>query len=234
MSNNNVNATDLSDILYDKTLVLLFREYLHSCWSSENLAFWLAVEEYKHLDENEDSLLISKAKHILQTYLEEMSERQVNIDGDIRLEIINKIESNDLNVNMFNSAQDQIYQIMKTDSFRKFISSEKYRNYRDNNIGPKDGTSLLNNNSSSNNNNNNNNSPKRHKKKRSKIIGNKILNGLKLSRSLNSEEINNNNNNNKALQNRANRTESIAYLEDFFHRRPGVDNPNVVKFVGID
>eukprot|EP01115_Flamella_aegyptia_P010352 TRINITY_DN45769_c0_g2_i2.p1 TRINITY_DN45769_c0_g2~~TRINITY_DN45769_c0_g2_i2.p1 ORF type:complete len:75 (+),score=27.19 TRINITY_DN45769_c0_g2_i2:220-444(+) len=48
------------------------------------------------------------------------------------------------------------------------------------------------------------------------------------------EEINNNNNNNKALQNRANRTESIAYLEDFFHRRPGVDNPNVVKFVGID
>lgn len=39
----------LRKIISDKKLAILFRDFLHSCFNSENFSFWLEVEDFKKL-----------------------------------------------------------------------------------------------------------------------------------------------------------------------------------------
>jgi hypothetical protein len=44
----------LSQVFEDEALALVFREFLHQYNCSENLAFWLAVEEFKTISERKE------------------------------------------------------------------------------------------------------------------------------------------------------------------------------------
>jgi hypothetical protein len=37
----------LKELVQNKDLVLVFRNFLHDVYNSENLAFWFEIEEYK-------------------------------------------------------------------------------------------------------------------------------------------------------------------------------------------
>lgn len=115
----------LKEVLKDKELVLLFREFLHECNSAENLAFWLEVEEYKKSPENE---LQARANEIWDKYFNPKSNYELNVEGKLK----SGLEQNLKNPtpNLFDGPQQAIWKVMEHDSFPKFVQTQRWKQFK--------------------------------------------------------------------------------------------------------
>lgn len=66
--------TSFESVLRNKFGVQLFQEFLRSQYGEENLNFWLAVEEYKKLDESSRA---ERARMIYEDYVSTLSPTEV-------------------------------------------------------------------------------------------------------------------------------------------------------------
>ncbi|XP_052006459.1 regulator of G-protein signaling 17-like isoform X2 [Xyrauchen texanus] len=101
----------------------VFREFLRSEYSEENLMFWIACEELKK--ETNPSAINEKARIIYEDYVSILSPKEVSLDSRVR-EGINQSLAEPSSI-MYEEAQLQIYTLMHRDSFPRFISSSIYR-----------------------------------------------------------------------------------------------------------
>ncbi|XP_038627425.1 regulator of G-protein signaling 17 isoform X4 [Tachyglossus aculeatus] len=101
----------------------LFREFLRTEYSEENLLFWLACEELK-MEQNK-KVIEEKAKLIYEDYISILSPKEVSLDSRVR-EVINR-NLLDPNPHMYEDAQLQIYTLMHRDSFPRFLNSPIYK-----------------------------------------------------------------------------------------------------------
>jgi len=101
----------------------VFREFLHSEYSEENILFWLACEELKQ--ERIPEKVEEKARMIYEDYVSILSPREVSLDSRVR-EIINKNMMSPTQ-NTFDEAQLQIYTLMHRDSYSRFVNSVVYK-----------------------------------------------------------------------------------------------------------
>ncbi|MEQ2161190.1 Regulator of G-protein signaling 19, partial [Goodea atripinnis] len=85
----------------------VFREFLRTEYSEENMLFWLACEDLK--------------QEINKSAIEE----KARLDARVR-EVINK-KMQDPTPHTFEDAQLQIYTLMHRDSYPRFLSSNIYR-----------------------------------------------------------------------------------------------------------
>lgn len=124
--------------------LLLFRAFLMSEFSHENLDFWLAVQDFKK-SKLQDEIYI-KAKKIYNNFIESTAPNQVtkytslvnnckiyllynsylqiNLDHETRSTIQNRIESMDVDQGMFDRAQRHIQYLMEQDSYARFKDSD--------------------------------------------------------------------------------------------------------------
>ncbi|XP_018301230.1 regulator of G-protein signaling 19 isoform X4 [Mycetomoellerius zeteki] len=111
----------------------LFREFLVSEYSEENIAFWLACEQLKR--ENNPETIEEKARYIYEDYISILSPKEVSLDSRVR-EIVNR-NMVEPTPHTFDEAQLQIYTLMHRDSYPRFVNSEIYRRVaRMNSSGP--------------------------------------------------------------------------------------------------
>ncbi|KAM9315639.1 regulator of G-protein signaling 17 [Gastrophryne carolinensis] len=101
----------------------LFREFLRTEYSEENLLFWLACEDLKN--EQNKRLIEEKARAIYEDYISILSPKEVSLDSRVR-EVINR-NLLDPNPHMYEDAQLQIYTLMHRDSFPRFLNSQVYK-----------------------------------------------------------------------------------------------------------
>ncbi|XP_023273857.1 regulator of G-protein signaling 17-like isoform X1 [Seriola lalandi dorsalis] len=101
----------------------IFREFLRSEYSEDNLLFWLACEELKK--ETNPSVVDEKARIIYEDYVSILSPKEVSLDSRVR-EGINQNLAEPSNL-MYEEAQLQIYTLMHRDSFPRFLNSSVYR-----------------------------------------------------------------------------------------------------------
>ncbi|XP_036148581.1 regulator of G-protein signaling 17 isoform X3 [Monomorium pharaonis] len=101
----------------------LFREFLVSEYSEENIAFWLACEQLKR--ESNPEAIEEKARYIYDDYISILSPKEVSLDSRVR-EIVNR-NMLEPTPHAFDEAQLQIYTLMHRDSYPRFINSEIYR-----------------------------------------------------------------------------------------------------------
>ncbi|XP_015218017.1 regulator of G-protein signaling 17 isoform X2 [Lepisosteus oculatus] len=101
----------------------LFRQFLRSEYSEENLLFWLACEDLKH--EKNTKAVDEKARIIYEDYVSILSPKEVSLDSRVR-EGINR-NLLEPNCDMYNEAQLQIYTLMHRDSFPRFLNSAFYK-----------------------------------------------------------------------------------------------------------
>lgn len=101
----------------------VFREFLRSEYSEDNLLFWLACEELKK--ETNPSVVDEKARIIYEDYVSILSPKEVSLDSRVR-EGINQTLTEPSNL-MYEEAQLQIYTLMHRDSFPRFLNSSVYR-----------------------------------------------------------------------------------------------------------
>uniref|UniRef100_A0A4W6F979 RGS domain-containing protein n=1 Tax=Lates calcarifer TaxID=8187 RepID=A0A4W6F979_LATCA len=101
----------------------VFRHFLRSEFSEENLDFWLAVERFKKT--HSLSKMAAKAAKIYEEFISTNATRQVNVDSSVR-ESTNQSLRLGINSASFQLAQDQIFGLMEADSYPRFLRSCLY------------------------------------------------------------------------------------------------------------
>ncbi|XP_016891115.1 regulator of G-protein signaling 19 isoform X3 [Cynoglossus semilaevis] len=101
----------------------VFREFLRTEYSEENMLFWLACEDLKQ--EINKSAVEEKARSIYEDYISILSPKEVSLDARVR-EVINR-KMQEPTPHTFEDAQLQIYTLMHRDSYPRFISSGIYK-----------------------------------------------------------------------------------------------------------
>lgn len=109
-------------LIDDSAGLRVFAEFLKKEFSAENIFFWAACERYKHIKERSERA--SNARSIFSKHLAAGASEPVNIDSKARMVAEANLHSAD--VNLFNDAQKQIFNLMKFDSYQRFIRSELY------------------------------------------------------------------------------------------------------------
>ncbi|XP_016139719.1 regulator of G-protein signaling 4-like [Sinocyclocheilus grahami] len=109
---------DLESLLNSKPGVQVFRCFLRSEFSEENLEFWLACEEYKSAS---GSRLPARAHNIYKQFINPDAPREVNLDGETREALTGLME--DPTAQTFDEAQQRIFSLMAKDSFPRFLRS---------------------------------------------------------------------------------------------------------------
>uniref|UniRef100_A0A674JY28 Regulator of G protein signaling 10 n=1 Tax=Terrapene triunguis TaxID=2587831 RepID=A0A674JY28_9SAUR len=118
-------TTSLENLLEDPEGVKRFREFLKKEFSEENVLFWLACEEFKKMQDKKQ--MQEKAKEIYMTFLSSKASCQVNVEGQSRLNETILEEPHPL---MFQKLQDQIFNLMKYDSYSRFLKSDIFLKHK--------------------------------------------------------------------------------------------------------
>ncbi|XP_078141537.1 regulator of G-protein signaling 3-like [Centroberyx gerrardi] len=116
-------AESFDTLLANKYGLAVFRHFLRSEFSEENLDFWLAVEKYKKT--RPLSKMAARADKIYNEFISTSAARQVNVDSSVR-ELTNQNLCGSLGPASFQLVQDQIYSLMETDSYPRFLRSRLY------------------------------------------------------------------------------------------------------------
>uniref|UniRef100_A0A8C6P414 Regulator of G protein signaling 6 n=1 Tax=Nothobranchius furzeri TaxID=105023 RepID=A0A8C6P414_NOTFU len=99
-----------------------FLKFLESEFSSENLRFWLAVQDMKRRPHQEVS---SRAQEIWQEFLAEGAPSSINLDSHSYERTSQNLK--DPGRYSYEDAQDHIFQLMKSDSYARFLRSNIYQ-----------------------------------------------------------------------------------------------------------
>uniref|UniRef100_A0A8C2KCM3 Regulator of G protein signaling 6 n=1 Tax=Cyprinus carpio TaxID=7962 RepID=A0A8C2KCM3_CYPCA len=99
-----------------------FLKFLESEFSSENLLFWLAVQDLKCRPLQE---VAARAQEIWQEFLAEGAPSAINLDSHSYERTSQNLK--DPGRYSFEDAQDHIYKLMKSDSYPRFLRSNAYQ-----------------------------------------------------------------------------------------------------------
>ncbi|KAM9379353.1 regulator of G-protein signaling 1-like [Phaethornis superciliosus] len=129
-SNDTLSAEDviqwsqsLEKLLASQSGQGVFREFLKSEFSEENIEFWLACEDYK---KTKSDHLHGKAERIYEEFVQSDAIKQINIDHQMR-EATAKRAQHPTHTS-FDEAQKTVYILMERDSYPRFLKSKTYLN----------------------------------------------------------------------------------------------------------
>ncbi|XP_006632025.3 regulator of G-protein signaling 14 isoform X1 [Lepisosteus oculatus] len=117
-------AVSFERLLEDPTGVRYFTAFLKSEVSAENILFWQACEKFRQIPPSQKDELLREAREIYVNYLSSNALHAINIDDTARIE-----ESllDNPTPDMFQKAQQQIFKLMKFDSYTRFVRSQLYQ-----------------------------------------------------------------------------------------------------------
>ena len=122
-------AADFDKLLQDPAGLQTFAEFLKKEFSHENIYFWCACEKYKTLETGSDRLKF--AKEVMERHLESGASEPVNVDSVANSSTQERLgqssPDNPPDLELFKTAQTQIYNLMKFDSFSRFLKSDLYK-----------------------------------------------------------------------------------------------------------
>ncbi|XP_073986299.1 regulator of G protein signaling family member locomotion defects isoform X2 [Rhodnius prolixus] len=116
-------ATSFEKLLDDTIGLQTFAEFLKKEFSHENIFFWVSCENYRRMEDVEERK--KKAKEIFECHLDLGALEPVNVDSYARQITEEQLDS--APPDLFLQAQKQIFNLMKFDSYPRFIKSELYK-----------------------------------------------------------------------------------------------------------
>ncbi|XP_065167467.1 regulator of G-protein signaling loco-like isoform X2 [Atheta coriaria] len=116
-------ATSFEELLKCPAGLHTFAEFLKKEFSAENIYFWTACERFRKITSTPER--VAEAQRIFHQHLRLGAGEAVNIDSKAR----QCAEQNLHNVNatIFAAAQKQIFNLMKFDSYTRFLKSDLYK-----------------------------------------------------------------------------------------------------------
>ncbi|NWU90890.1 RGS14 protein, partial [Upupa epops] len=117
-------AESFETLLQDHVAVTYFTEFLKKEFSAENVYFWQACERFQQIPASNTQQLAQEARRIYDEFLSSHSVSPVNIDKQAWIgEDMLATPSPD----MFRLQQLQIFNLMKFDSYTRFVKSPLYQ-----------------------------------------------------------------------------------------------------------
>ena len=133
----NNKSQNFDELLCSENGIILFKEHLKKEFSVENLLFYIdATKIYQSSVDEDSSLKISKdvwikmVESIYDLYISNNSDFQVmldiiiyfkvNISSGCKIDFDEGLESNNVDPRIVKNAIDEIYDLMKYDSFERF------------------------------------------------------------------------------------------------------------------
>ncbi|XP_078417874.1 regulator of G-protein signaling 21-like [Cetorhinus maximus] len=113
----------LDQLLAHKSGLGLFRAFLQSEYSEENIEFWMACEDYKKT--KSPAKLASKAKKIYSDFIETDAPKEVNVD--FHTKEVTKKNILQPTLSCFDLAQRKVHTLMEKDSYPRFLKSQLYK-----------------------------------------------------------------------------------------------------------
>lgn len=124
------NDISLTQILDSERSRIAFGLFLAVHLSIENLYFYSAVKEWKkNYSTNSESVNKETAESILRSYVLKDALFYINISGETRQTIIDLVRQ-DLSESVFDEVQDEVFSLMQSGCFYKFLKSKYYQAYR--------------------------------------------------------------------------------------------------------
>jgi len=122
-------AADFEKLLNDSAGLQTFAEFLKKEFSHENIYFWCACEKYKSIEAAVDRLRF--ARDVMERHLAQGASDPVNVDSMARSSTQERLSlatpETPPDADLFSTAQTQIYNLMKFDSFSRFLKSDLYK-----------------------------------------------------------------------------------------------------------
>ncbi|XP_069620076.1 regulator of G-protein signaling 14 isoform X1 [Ranitomeya imitator] len=117
-------AVSFERLLQDSLGVEYFTEFLKKEYSAENIYFWKSCEKYQNIPAEDTEQLIQESRRIYNEYLSSTSLCPVNVDQQavITEEMLEKPTPE-----LFKVQQLQIFNLMKFDSYARFVKSPLYQ-----------------------------------------------------------------------------------------------------------
>lgn len=115
-------SRSFDSLLSDKSGLELFKGFLKSEFSEENLEFWIACEEFRFAT---DSSMPVLAQKIYADFVAFQAPKEVNLDSNTRMTTVSNLENPSRET--FQQAQHKIQALMEKDSYPRFIESELYQ-----------------------------------------------------------------------------------------------------------
>ncbi|XP_067838543.1 regulator of G-protein signaling 12b isoform X2 [Heptranchias perlo] len=117
-------AVSFERLLQDPVGIRYFSEFLKKEFSEENILFWQNCEYFSQILQHDKKQLLCRAREIYNNFLSNKAVTPVNIDSQAQLadDIINAPHPD-----MFKEQQLQIFNLMKFDSYTRFLKSSLYQ-----------------------------------------------------------------------------------------------------------
>ena len=118
-------SESLDNLLKDPVGLQTFFMHLKGEHSTENIRFWLACENYKNrAGRDDEATRYDTAHQIFKEFLSRCATSQINVPCRLFREL--KQELGKPNANTYLALQHEIYNLMRTDSYPRFLRSDKY------------------------------------------------------------------------------------------------------------
>ncbi|XP_060064951.1 regulator of G-protein signaling loco-like isoform X2 [Ylistrum balloti] len=118
-------AVGFEKMLNDVGGLAVFTEFLKKEFSEENIVFWRICEQYKSVSDGDRRKV--KAKEIFAKHISVKSSDPVNIDHVARQLVEKQLDHP--SISTFDKPQQEIFKLMKQDSYPRFLKSELYKTY---------------------------------------------------------------------------------------------------------
>ncbi|XP_033633629.1 regulator of G-protein signaling 12-like isoform X2 [Asterias rubens] len=116
-------AVSFERLLQDELGLDCFTKFLKREFSEENIMFWIACETMSKMTSKSE--LKRMADHIYSKHLADEASMPVNLDSSCRLKVVQALKSP--TPEMFKVQQQQIFKLMKYDSYSRFLKSKVYQ-----------------------------------------------------------------------------------------------------------
>ncbi|XP_072177163.1 uncharacterized protein [Diadema setosum] len=116
-------AVDFERLLTDELGLCCFTEFLKKEFSEENIMFWIACEKMAKITDRGE--LQKTAQEIYDKHLAPKALMPVNLDSGARALVEEAIKNP--TPEMFKTQQQQIFKLMKFDSYARFLKSKLYQ-----------------------------------------------------------------------------------------------------------
>lgn len=118
----------LDAVVNDDRLFLMFRRFLKDQCLTRNLNFWLACEHYRQLSTDNREHLLDVAKAIYTKFIKNSAPQKVTIQAETKNRIKTSLDykSEPLTIQLFDTAQQEIWGVMERNEVLQFAVSESY------------------------------------------------------------------------------------------------------------
>ncbi len=118
----------LAAVVADDILFLMFHRFLTDRCITRNLNFWLACKHYRQLSTDNHEHLLAVAKAIYTKFIKNSAPQKVTIHADTknRIKMSLDYKSEPLTVQLFDTAQQEIWEVMERNEVLQFAVSKSF------------------------------------------------------------------------------------------------------------